>query len=99
VAIVTNLAGVPATMTPLAGDLAHITGLSLETVLLTQVFGFSNTFLPYQAPPLIFAMQTADLPTGAVTRLCFALFLISALVLTPLSFLWWYVLGLLSSGT
>lgn len=95
VAIVTNLAGVPATMTPLAQDLATLTGLPLTTVLMTQVLAFSNVFLPYQAPPLIFAMQTANLPVGAVTRLCLALFTISALVLTPLDFLWWHILGLL----
>lgn len=95
VAIITNLAGVPATMTPMAQDLANITGLPLETVLMTQVLGFSNVFLPYLAPPLLYAMQAASLPTGAVTRLCLALFVISALVLTPLDFLWWYILGLL----
>ena len=95
VAIVTNLASVPATMTPMAQDLANITGLPLETVLMTQVLGFSNVFLPYLAPPLIFAIQIANLPAGAVTRLCLALFIISALVLTPLDFLWWHILGLL----
>jgi len=79
----------------MAQDLANITGLPLETVLMTQVLGFSNVFLPYLAPPLIFAMQAANLPTGAVTRLCLALFVISALVLTPLDFLWWHILGLL----
>lgn len=95
VAIVTNLAGVPATMTPMAQDLATITGLPLATVLMTQVLAFSNVFLPYQAPPLIFAMQSANLPAGAVTRLCLALFILSALVLTPLDFLWWHILGLI----
>lgn len=95
VSIVTSLAGVPATMTPLAQDLAVATGLPLTTVLMTQVLGFSNVFLPYQAPPLIFAMQTAKLPVRAVTRLCLTLFVASLLVLTPLDLLWWHVLGML----
>lgn len=94
VSMVTNLAGVPATMTPLAQDLAAATGLPLMTVLMTQVLAFSNVFLPYQAPPLIFAMQTARLPVRAVTRLCLALFALSLLVLMPLDLLWWRVLGM-----
>ena len=95
VSLVTNLAGVPATMTPLAQDLAAVTGLPLMTVLMTQVLAFSNVCLPYQAPPLIFAMQAASLPVAAVTRLCLSLFVLSLLILTPLDFVWWHVLGLL----
>lgn len=95
VSLVTNLAGVPATMTPLAKDLAAATGLPLLTVLMTQVLAFSNVCLPYQAPPLIFAMQAANLQVAAVTRLCLGLFVLSLLVLTPLDLLWWRVLGLL----
>ncbi len=95
VGMVTNLAGVPATLTPLAQDLSQATGLPLSTVLMTQVLAFSNVLLPYQAPPLIFAMQAANLPVRAVTRLCLALFVLSLLLLTPLDFLWWRWLGLL----
>lgn len=95
VGMVTNLAGVPATLTPLAQDLSHVTGLPLTTVLMTQVLAFSNVFLPYQAPPLIFAMQQANLPVRAVTRLCLTLFVLSLLLLTPLDFVWWRWLGLL----
>lgn len=95
VATVTNLPGVPAVMTPVAHDLAAVTGLSLTTVLMTQVLAFSNVFLPYQAPPLVAAMQIAHLPPGATARLCLALFAVTLLVLTPLDLLWWYIVGLL----
>ncbi|MEI8634385.1 hypothetical protein P4S72_24950 [Vibrio sp. PP-XX7] len=40
VAIVTNLPGVPAVMTPVAQDFAHMAGLSLTAVLMTQVIAF-----------------------------------------------------------
>lgn len=95
VAIVTNLPGVPAVLTPIAGDLANLTGLPLTTVLMTQVLAFSNVFLPYQAPPLVTAMQLGQLPIKAVTKLCLAMFTISALILTPLDLLWWQILGML----
>lgn len=94
VAMITNLSGVPAVMTPMAEKLAVLTGLPLTTVLMTQVLAFSNVFLPYQAPPLIMAMQLGNLPAGAVARLCLALFVIGLVVLLPLDLVWWHVLGL-----
>lgn len=95
VAVVTNLPGVPAVMTPVAASLAELTGLPLATVLMTQVLAFSNVFLPYQAPPLIAAMQLANLPVGAMTRLCLTTFVVSVLLLLPLDLLWWRILGLI----
>lgn len=95
VAIITNLPGVPAVLTPIAGDLTSLTGLPLTTVLMTQVLAFSNVFLPYQAPPLITAIQLGQLPIKAVTKLCLIMFAISALLLTPLDLLWWQILGML----
>ncbi|MCP5425369.1 MAG: anion permease [Gammaproteobacteria bacterium] len=95
VAMITNLPGVPAVMTPVAQDLAHLTGLPLATVLMTQVLAFSNVFLPYQAPPLVAAMQVGRLPTIATAKVCLALFAITGLLLIPLDLIWWHVLGLL----
>lgn len=94
VAMVTNLPSVPAVMTPIAENLSEITGLPLVTVLMTQVLAFSNVFLPYQAPPLITAMQVGQLSARSVTRLCLALFACSVLILTPLDLLWWSFLGM-----
>ncbi|MBN3561993.1 SLC13 family permease [Aliamphritea spongicola] len=93
VAMLTNLPGVPAVMTPLAAEMARLTGISLGAVLMTQVLAFSNVFLPYQAPPLVAAMQLGKLPLGRISLLCVLLFVITLLVLTPLSLLWWYVTG------
>lgn len=89
----TNLPGVPAVMTPGAAHLAAATGLPLGTVLMTQVLAFSSVFLPYQAPPLVTAMQIAGLPARAVIRLCLSLFTVTVLILLPLDLLWWHVLG------
>ncbi|BDX02293.1 citrate transporter [Marinomonas pontica] len=94
VAIVTNLAGVPAIMTPMAEHLADITGLSKDAVLMTQVLAFSTVFLPYQAPPLITAIALGNLSISAVTKVCLATFVLTSLVLLPLNFIWWYFLGM-----
>ena len=91
---VTNLPGVPTIMTPIARDLAQLTGLPLATVLMTQVLAFSNVLLPHQAPPLVAAMQAARLPAGPVVRMCLVLFVITLTVLIPLDLVWWHVLGM-----
>lgn len=94
VAITTSLPGVPAVMTPIAGDLALSTGLPIATVLMTQVFAFSNILLPYQAPPLVTAIQMGKLPIAAISKLCLVLFFITVVVLLPLDLLWWRLIGL-----
>lgn len=94
VALVTNQPGVPLVMTPGAGHLAEVTGLPLATVLMTQALAFSNVMLPFQAPPLIMAAQTGNLPMREMTRICLILFGLTLLVLTPLDLVWWWCLGM-----
>ncbi len=95
IGVATSLPGIPALLTPIAGELVVITGLPLQTVLMAQVLGFSNVVLPYQAPPLVTGLQLAQLPTGPMTRLCLNLFAVGTLVLLPLDLIWWWILGML----
>src|SRR3546814_6591884 len=48
-----TVAGLPAVLTPFAQDVATVTGLPLETVLMTQVNGYATPVLSYQMGPLI----------------------------------------------
>ncbi|CAA7615615.1 SLC13 family permease [Magnetospirillum sp. SS-4] len=89
----TTLPGTPAVLTPLAGEMARASGLSVEAVLMSQVLGFSNPILPYVSPPLVVAMQLGGERPGAAQRLCLWLAGITILVLLPLDFLWWRLLG------
>ncbi len=95
IGLATSLPGIPALLTPVAGELARVTGLPLNTVLMAQVLGFSNVALPFQAPPLVTGLQLAQLPIGPMTRLCLILFAVGWLVLLPLDLLWWRFLGML----
>lgn len=88
-----TLPGVPAVMTPMAADLAHQTGWSVETVLMTQVLGFSTILFPYQSGPLLVSMQLAREPLNQMLRITLPLALITLLVLMPLDYLWWRLLG------
>ncbi|MHA1600490.1 MAG: SLC13 family permease, partial [Alphaproteobacteria bacterium] len=91
----TTLPGIPAVLAPLAGDLAALSGLSLESTLMTQAIGFSTPLLPYQAPPLVIAMQLAGIRLIDGSRLLLAIAAATIVLLLPLDFLWWRVLGLI----
>ncbi len=91
--VVATLAGVPATLTPLAAQISQMTGFSLEAVLMTQVFGFSTVVFTYQSVPLMMAMPLAGVPIGHAARLCLILAGLTVLILLPLDYLWWQLLG------
>ncbi len=64
-----------------------------------QVPGFSTPLLPYQAPPLIVAMQRAHLRSAEAIKPVLAIALVTLAVLLPLDYLWWRALAAISGNT
>lgn len=93
---ITTQPNIPAVMTPIADTIAAATGLPLYTVLLTQVFGFSIVFLPYQAPVLVVAMQFGGIQIRQMAKCTLAVSAITIVALLPLNYLWWRLLGYVS---
>jgi len=93
VGMVTTLPGAPSVLTPLAEQMAKASGLALPSVLMSQVLGFSNPILPYESAPLIVAMQIGGEKMGGAVKLCLLLALVTIVVLMPLNYLWWRLLG------
>jgi len=93
IGIVANLPSVPAVLTPLAGEMAKAAGMSVESVLMTQVVGFSLVLLPYQAPPMVLTVQLGGVKTSAVVKFCALLIVSTLIILLPLDFLWWRLIG------
>ena len=91
--MLTTLPGVPAVLTPLAGQMAQASGLPLPSVLMSQVLGFSNPVLPYESAPLVVAMQLGGEPVRPALILCLLLAAVTIVFLLPLDFLWWRLLG------
>jgi hypothetical protein len=58
-----------------------------------QVLGYSTPLLPYQASPIVVAMGLGKVPARAGMSLCLALAIATYLVLLPLDYLWFSVLG------
>ncbi len=93
VGLLTTLPGVPAVITPLCPELAAATGFSLSTVFMLQIIGFSTVVLPYQAPPIVVAMQLSREKYINFVKPVSIIALITYFVLIPLDYLW-----LLSTG-
>lgn len=88
--------GVPALYTTLAQSFSDATGFPLLSVIMIQVLGYSTPLLPYQASPIVVAMGLGKVPARAGVMLCLALAVATYLVLLPLDYLWFSVLGKLS---
>ena len=95
---VSTMPGVPAILTPIAGDLAAASGLSIEAVLMTFVIGFSTVFFPYQVPPLIVLLQLGNIPARAAIATALGTAFVTVVVLLPLDYVWWRIIGLLPAG-
>lgn len=91
--LLVTLPGVPAVLTPMTDTLSAATGWSREAVYMTQVVGFSTVLLPYQAPPLVIAIQTRHITAQEMIRVCLVIAILSILLLWPLDYIWWLTLG------
>ena len=85
--------GSPAILTPLASSMAEAATLPVETVLMLTGVGYTTVILPYQTPPLVIAMQLGGVPMGKGNKLCLFLLAVTVLILVPLDYLWWRLLG------
>ena len=85
--------GGPAMVTPIAQELANASGYSLMSVVMMQVFAYATPLLPYQASPVVVAMGLGNVPAKAGLQLCMLVFIFSVLLLLPLDYLWFRLLG------
>ena len=85
--------GVPALYTTLAQSFSQATGFPLLSVIMIQVLGYSTPLLPYQASPIVVAMALGKVPARAGMKLCLWLAVATFLVLLPLDYGWFRLLG------
>lgn len=83
----------PAIMAPLAAQIAEAAGWPLNAALMTIAIGFTTMILPYQIPPVVVGLRAAGISIPTVLRLALPLAAISIVVMLPLEYLWWRLIG------
>ena len=83
----------PAVLAPLAEYFAQATGWPLKAALMVIGMGFTTFLLPYQVPPAMVGLQVGALRMKSMLRLTLPLAAFSLLVILPLQYLWWRMIG------
>jgi anion transporter len=83
----------PAVLAPLAESFAQATGWPLKTALMIFAVGFSTFLLPYQVPPAMVGIQIATLRVRPMLRIALPVAAFSLLVMLPLQYAWWKLIG------
>jgi anion transporter len=98
--LLTTLAGLfttnpaqPAVLAPLAESFALATGWPLKAALMVIGVGFTSFLLPYQVPPAMVGLRVGALRVAAMLRLLLPLAAFNILVMLPLQYLWWRLIG------
>ncbi len=91
--IVVTLPAVPGVLAPLAEVMAKAAGLTVESTLMIQVIGFSMMMFPFQAPPVVVAIQMGELRSAAVIKIFGVINVLTFVLLVPIDFVWWRILG------
>jgi di/tricarboxylate transporter len=60
---------------------------------MTAAVGFTVMVLPYQVPPVVVGIRAAGISLRTTMRLGWPLLAISVVVLLPLDYLWWRLIG------
>jgi di/tricarboxylate transporter len=88
-------AGLPALLSPVAGQVAAATNFPLVTVQLSQMLAVAVLIFPYQIPPVLMGFQLGNIDHGRALRYMATVAATLVTVLIPLNFLWWRLIGAL----
>lgn len=91
--VVTTNPAQPALLAPLAAHFAEATGWPLKAVLMTMAVGYSTMLLPHMVPPVVVGFQVAGIKFRDAMRFVVPTAMVSLIVLVPLDYLWWRIIG------
>ena len=88
IAICTTVPAAPGVLTPLAGQLAEVTGWPVASVLMAQIPTWVLVPFPYLVPPIMLTLSVGKVPSRHAALALFSYFAIGMLICAPLHFLW-----------
>jgi anion transporter len=93
--VITTNPAQPALLAPLAAHFSEATGWSIKAVLMTMAVGYSTMLLPHMVPPVVVGFQVAGIRFRDAMRFVLPMALVSLIILVPLDYLWWRIIGFL----
>ncbi len=94
--VLATTGGAVATITPMAQTIADATGLPLFTVLMLFATGYSTPVFAYLSAPIIFGLRLGGVSIAQGTIWFLWSALLTVVILYPINFLWWRLIGVLS---
>jgi di/tricarboxylate transporter len=91
----TTVIGLAGVVAPLAGDLAKVSDIPVLSVLMLTVPVISAMSFPYQNFLFAIGMKFGDVSLKDGLKFCLIQAALTVLVLFPLSYVWWHLLGYL----
>jgi di/tricarboxylate transporter len=91
--LLTTSAAQPALLAPLAGEIAEGIGWAIPAVLMTLAAGYSTVLLPHTVPPIVVGLRVANVPFRDAIRYMIPTAAVGLVVIVPLDYLWWRILG------
>jgi len=95
VGLLTTVIGLTVVLAPLAGDFAAASGFPVLSVLMLNVPIISAMLFPYQNFLIVIGMQYGGVDLKAGMRFCLIQAALTILILFPLAYTWWLLLGYL----
>lgn len=93
IGLFTTLPGIPALVSPSLDLISPIVNESTAHLVMMLPIAFSTLLLPFQAPPVVVAMQLSGLKLGTVTKYCLLMATMTCVILYPIDYYWFqYVL-------
>jgi len=81
----------PAIYTPITAN-ALQGSANLKMGILTQVPAYSTTFMPYQAPPIVYGILIADIDKKAALKYCMLTGAAGLITVIPANAAWWWLI-------
>lgn len=92
-AMLSTFGGAVPTLAATASEISAVTGLPLDTAVLSIAAGMSALFFPYIAAPIVVGLMMGKVSQREAARFTVVLALLSCAIIIPLNALWWWLIG------